>query len=367
MTTPTPAPVSARRRSPGRPPDARDGQLAPFDFRFYGDGNRQQHFIVADPWSALQHAAYGHAQRTVALAHIEQARRLYENAQMLADEAKPLLFYYSLLNLAKAYISSRDSTFDPTAPRLKHGLSEPATNWRSRLAFAQHRVHVNPDPNGIFARFCRAADFPVRAAHVWAKDTLAQVIAVQRAFVTQTGTRALHCPVRELRLFFDRDKKEFWARAYYEATYKAWARELSRRQHIRRVWKIVFDKEDAAAGVMESRPITYGRSPADVYNRLRQQLMESGLQVLHTSRGYAYYVYAGPPSAMLPQIVCLYLIFFYLGSVTRYRPTDYQGLLQGPMGWVLHEFLRVGPSQFLFLFASHMLRRPVTLAGAATP
>ena len=50
---------------------------------------------------------------------------------------------YSVLNLAKAYISSRDSTFDPTARRLSHGLSEPQTNWRSRLAF---EVACEPKP-----------------------------------------------------------------------------------------------------------------------------------------------------------------------------------------------------------------------------
>jgi hypothetical protein len=167
---------------------------------------------------------------------------------MLADEAKPLLFYYSVLNLAKAYISSRDPTFDPTARRLSHGLSEPQTNWRSRLAFGQHRVQVTPDPGGVFRRFCQAAQFPVRVGFS-VKETLAQVIAVQRAFVTQTATKALHCPIRDIRLLVDRNRRERWARASFESGYKQWARELCRRQHVRRAWRIVFAREEADAGV----------------------------------------------------------------------------------------------------------------------
>ena len=47
---------------------------------------------------------------------------------------------------------------------------------------------------------------------------------------------------------------------------------------------------------------------------------------------------------------------FFLGSVTRYRPYDYDTILGGRYAWLVEEFIATQPTQFLYLLAS-------TLAG----
>src|SRR5215469_15764111 len=53
-------------------------------------------------------------------AYIRQARTFYEAAEALHYRASPLLYYYSFMNFAKAYLHLRDTKFKDT--NLHHGI-----------------------------------------------------------------------------------------------------------------------------------------------------------------------------------------------------------------------------------------------------
>jgi hypothetical protein len=132
-----------------------------------------------------------------------------------------------------------------------------------------------------------------------------------------------------------------------------------------RGWRQVRDPKEPKHIVIETPPCLFTRSAADAYDALRERLRGGGLQALFTRNGYRYYLLNKAEPWHWHQLSLLYLLFFYLGSVTRYRPVDYQGIMKGKLGWVLREFLAVGPNQFLFLYASELLSRPVVMGGAA--
>jgi hypothetical protein len=76
-----------------------------------------------------------------------------------------------------------------------------------------------------------------------------------------------------------------------------------------------------------------------------------------------YYLYASPIAQhveVLPQLLSVYAIAYYLGSITRYRPHHFSSILEGPHGDQVQEILSSQPSQFLYLLASEFAERDVT-------
>ena len=61
----------------------------------------------------------------------------------------------------------------------------------------------------------------------------------------------------------------------------------------------------------------------------------------------------------------VYILFFYLSDLTRYRPVQFDRLLEGRYGPQIESFLDECPSQFLFLMASELLQREVAPADLA--
>ena len=75
-----------------------------------------------------------------------------------------------------------------------------------------------------------------------------------------------------------------------------------------------------------------------------------------------YYIYLSPPAEVvhrLPQLLSMYAVMFYLGSITRYRPHHFQALLRGAFGPRVRDFVTGQPLQFLYLMASEIAGRDV--------
>jgi hypothetical protein len=61
----------------------------------------------------------------------------------------------------------------------------------------------------------------------------------------------------------------------------------------------------------------------------------------------------------------MYLIIFFLGSITRYQPHHYDRLLDTDYGAHLIGAISEIPNQFIYLMASEILGREVTRASLA--
>jgi hypothetical protein len=77
-----------------------------------------------------------------------------------------------------------------------------------------------------------------------------------------------------------------------------------------------------------------------------------------------YYIYlADPIDPLFPQLCSIYMVFFYLGSVTRYRPDQFDELVAGPYGAFLQEFIENQPNQWLYMLACEFAEQEVTRAA----
>ena len=51
----------------------------------------------------------------------------------------------------------------------------------------------------------------------------------------------------------------------------------------------------------------------------------------------------------------IYLLMFFFGSITRYRPNVFDQLLSDKSMWLMKEFLKTQPKQFIYLLTSRLL------------
>ncbi|MFC4768483.1 YaaC family protein [Effusibacillus consociatus] len=78
---------------------------------------------------------------------IKQARQYYRAAETCDIMTKPLLLYYGMMSLARAYIASRDPEYPTTTSVLKHGLSTRKLK-KDSYYFIQDEIRVQKD--GLF-------------------------------------------------------------------------------------------------------------------------------------------------------------------------------------------------------------------------
>ena len=79
-----------------------------------------------------------------------------------------------------------------------------------------------------------------------------------------------------------------------------------------------------------------------------------------------YYLYAAPVAEhaqVVPQILSIYGITYYLGSIVRYRPHHFDRILKGEFGPFVEAFLNDQPTQFIYLMASEFAEKEVTKAA----
>jgi hypothetical protein len=76
-------------------------------------------------------------------------------------------------------------------------------------------------------------------------------------------------------------------------------------------------------------------------------------------------LYANPSQnkQVLPQLLSIYAIMFYLGSITRYRPLWYDQIAASEFGTFVESFIDSQPTQFLYLMASYFAEREVVKAA----
>ena len=103
-------------------------------------------------------------------------------------------------------------------------------------------------------------------------------------------------------------------------------------------------------------PLTYTGRPTDVVADLVALVRPQLWRIVSATPAAAYrryYLHLTPVGQLrLPQLASSWALFFYFGSVVRYRPHLFDGILRGPYGPFVSEFISAQPRQMLYLLAS---------------
>lgn len=317
--------------------------------------------ITGDIWAYLMHVSREELHKPEAmraLSFIEQASDFYQAASNPRISSRPLLYYYAFLNLSKVLLLHQRVAVPPKA---SHGISDPRTNARQRLRLAGQVVKIERPSAGQFNIFsevlCKFPVNPVPAAclpkEVKVLDLLAAVPAIHRTFCQVTNTKPVMCPIgAELPLFSD--GVSVWTRIYMTTQDPDVVATNSRFRNLSGFSTLFSecesDRENKRVFESVAEPITISQEHAVI--ELAGKIRNCGLcSILTTNYGYSYYLNVSKRTNWLPQYGAAYGAMFYLGSITRYKPYDFDKIIDG-FSWLISEFLDTQPTQMLHLLAS---------------
>jgi hypothetical protein len=320
--------------------------------------SRKPRVVTADPWAFIEHLVDDQVpkgNRSAGFSYINQAFDFFEAARNPQLGSKPLLYYYSFLNLAKTALLIRNVRF-PVA--LMHGISDPRANQRTRLRLEGQTVTIQGlahNHSQLFPEFVHILGGSTKPRNLPVVDLLAQVPSIHRTFCGVIAKKPLFTPIKGIELA--RSSTDVWARISLEKHDKDVSQtfpELKRRKAFHRYFLQTASPSDEEIW-LETQPVLGRLRGVDGAIRiLTGHFHELGVSSILTSRGYRFYFSNIEPRRMLPRLAASYAAFFYLGSITRYKPNDFDKVLEGGFSWVVNELIATEPFQFLYTLASEL-------------
>jgi hypothetical protein len=244
------------------------------------------------PWDVIEYAIKGKygsrsSNRKVCLSFLEQAKAFYFASETYDEAARPLLLYYSFLNLAKCFIQYTGT--EPDLDNAQHGLWE----RRGREAF--------------FGSTVNAAKTSATKKNVF--DLLGQSLGLN-ALSTNKSYKVIKHLIPQIVI-----GHRLWSSASAKAQKFVRCDRISFRHHKgqRHIWiRILIRRDDIR-------------------------------------------------SCNLASLLAVYALVFYLGSVARYRPYEYENIKDSIYGMFIAEFIETQGQQFWYALASEFLKQSVSL------
>lgn len=306
-----------------------------------------------------------------ALSYLDQAEDYFNAGTQIGGRigVKPVLLYYSVLNLAKCLIAVRRAGLDLS--HAYHGLSAVRTGTRAILG-DEIRVKTSAVNVNIFAEVMNLLDGKNPTfGSLEVRHILPQILPAHRLWTYACGKKeqfigveivALHNPGSRrawLTLKIDRGELAYLGKS---------VRSLISSSGLGGAWDQVHSDEPGVVLVEQLTMKAYNHRPLDCVQELFGTLhpsLWSAVTSVYPHRKYYLNVQADLRVRRLPQWASVYVLFYYLSDLTRYRPVHFERFLQGKYGPQVESILDECPRQFLYLMASELLEREVSPAALA--
>lgn len=337
--------------------------------------------FATQPWNIIGHELEKIPDlnaRRQALAFSNQARDFFTAAQNSeVNAAKPLLLYYSFLNLAKCFVVKKRGAVLGT---VRHGLSEKLPTTQGAI-HGHVSIDINQNPAAsAFVMFASAlnATLPSPApnqTHVQmrSQDFLGQILIGHRVFSHAEGLIERFISLERIEYMHEPTMRQAWVRA------RAYADDFTRLAYPMtglskslsdvQAWRNVkCERTIEGRRIIEAEMtnvIAYSHRPSQALEQLsrltRSRLWRSVTAVPPYRK---YYVYQSSRTQFLMnQLLTIYLATFYFGSITRYKPEEFEFILRSAIGPFVFEFFANQPTQFLYLMASEFMGQEVAKAA----
>lgn len=354
----------------------------PLPFSFFPVTRSKRRFGLYDavfavnPWSVMRGTVNNRlssGEREESLAFLEQAEDFYR-AATAGVSTNPLLIYYAFLNLAKALVRVRG--YAGSLDRAMHGLSEQTAAGGTELTDSDVVVKdSNPGVCNVFPELVERLGYPrpTNGDAYPVPELLPQVVVGHRVWrESGTGHQERFLDLQVIEFVEDRAAKEVWLRFYVNRgdlkRYKITRDRLISQGGLNGVFREVAVKAtgrgDSLVCLEQEQPTAYTGRATDVVKDLVDLSRPLLWRIVSTIPGGGYrryYLHFTPPAEThrLPQLASLWALFYYFGSVVRYRPHMFDQLLAGGSGAFITEFISAQPEQMLYLLASELCQREI--------
>lgn len=326
--------------------------------------NRPQVFC-SDPWSLMK-TSLGNLPQNQCVeiqSYIEQGKAFFNAAQ--ATEvltAKPLLFYYAFLNLAKACVIKAGIKI--TYSSAYHGINDDAI--AGNILDIKLSIHTSSNPlkPNILEDFWKVlynnTSFVVNPFTL--RDIMPQILPGHRVLCETTADPELFLPIQNLEFVSESTTKEVWIDFEIKkcdldsigAKPNSFLKDAG--------LDAIFEKKKYKSSYLCSQiaKLTYKTHPQEKYKFLVLQVKQRIWQSILSVPPYRkYYLFLGATKQpALPQIISAYSVLFALSSIVRYRPKQLLESLEY-IPWI-EEFLATVPGQLLFTICGEYLETEIS-------
>lgn len=322
------------------------------------------------------------------LSVLEQAQYFYEAASLAPIKSKPLLFYYSFLNIVKAAIVLKDSTLLTLGLEFNHGIDSCNINGDVQLQDCFITVKNLIATGGVRQKISVAYELaqlfgdkiefihPIPANHdngPWKIDIISLLKScigihrtVSETFKTNESFIRLENPIIE------KEGRRLVHKGMINSTPNERSLLINAGYNIEEIDSKWYLKEEFNMPTANlSRLIFY---------QFSRELISKGLWTYTTGDEYRLYVNSNHlikdvggiykfdllnialpniQQLVLSSATVIYYLMFFFGSITRYHPYLFEKVLSEKEIWLVSEFLKTQPFQFLLLLTSKVLGKPL--------
>lgn len=320
---------------------------------------------VSDPWSLLNYtirvsrdSATNHplnkGQQTYLLELSEQAEYFYKTAETAPIKSQPLLYYYSFMNLVKIVINLH--SYQGKTKRHVHGISDSIsattklsnaeiTLWTSsggEISNSESLIAALNDPRPAYVAGARGRASSIKVNVI---DLLRDCVGINRTYSEIYKKKEHFLQLHDYMFYSQRNKLCF--KAVVEGCDDTiMADLLARGYHI--------DKIDALTYIWNVETSVRTTSSPTVVERhsLSKKMRDLGLWSY--TDGEEYKLYVSPIASKMSSPSIIYHALFFFGSITRYHPDLFDSMLTAKEHWLVSEFLKTQPQQFLYYMLSYI-------------
>ncbi len=306
---------------------------------------RTQRVLCSDPWDFVS-LWLKREHKKDALFYWEQSKHFFDASKALPELASPLTTYYCFLNAAKALLSAKSQIFPEY-----HGVGGRAKSGHKSLA----NEIVDFQGTGVLPALCTYLQEPTNAGKFFTlQDIFWQMPFIHRAYcLSYRSATELFIPLTE-NYFMRRDgSREAWFQAEIDRRYV--------NAHTERMIQPGFEifQENGKNFIRRKRRFRW--SGRDIENSIAafikyHKTIRLRVIPIYSSenRWYLKKSVAGHDKIVNSQLVLIYAAMHRLSELSRYDPIAFSGHFNVNHNWLLSEFIKASPGQFIYGIASEI-------------
>ncbi len=282
------------------------------------------------------------------LSLLGQAKYFYQAAEAAPLNSQPLLYYYSFLNLGKIIITINGKAgSNPSQAQFHHGIETTISGKN----FSDYEIKIKALPNspiksvGYHLMTCYGDTLNNSPTSIKIIDALENCLGIHRAYCLVHQAPEHFIRVIDDRIF--KQGKKLIARLYLkESNPKIQAQY----QNIKIEAPTPGSQEGEVYWEESVTMKNYTPTKTDYYE-LSQCLLEKGIWTYTDGTDYIMYL-SSNNSFRYTSASLIYCLMFFFGSITRYHPHLFESYLSEEYIWLIAEFLKTQPKQFLYISTS---------------
>jgi hypothetical protein len=265
-------------------------------------------------------------------------------------------------------IAVRKPTVDLSHAR--HGLTAMRNHKRAILG-DEIRIKTSSTTVNVFSELMEVLDGRAPTfRNLEVRHLLPQILPGHRLW-TYACTRKEQFISVDVSAFYDSEDCEAWLNISVDRGELAYlgksVQQLIRASGLSGRWNQVQGNGQNSHIMLEQvNGVPYKGRPLDCVDELFRSIRPALWSVVTTTYPHRKY-YLNSDSKLglhrVPQWASVYVLFYYLSDLTRYRPVHFDRFLESKYGPQIESFLDECPRQFLFLMASELLKREVAPAA----